>query len=135
MLNISIKSKLVYYIIFKFCSIINLQGCQNIMGCNIFCECTQYIFLIVQWTIHPYLVKWYTIVKAIWIHMTLHVLIMPNLLVRNVIMKVKSSSVFFIFIFLPYFSYLSMITMSHWTLYNYLRFTLVFFWEPLTNII
>ena len=65
MLNISLKLKLVHYIIFKFCSIISLQSCWNIKSCNTFFECTQYIFAVLSFsrTIHSYLIKLHTIVK------------------------------------------------------------------------
>ena len=65
MLNISLKSKLVHYIIFEFCSIISLQSCWNIKCCNAFFECTQYIFAVLSFsrTIHSYLIKLYTTVK------------------------------------------------------------------------
>ena len=65
MLNITLKSKLIHYIIFEFCSIISLQSCSNIKSCNIFFECTQYIFAVLSSykTIHSYLIKLYTIVK------------------------------------------------------------------------
>ena len=65
MLNISLKSKLVHYIIFKFCSIISMQSCWNNIDWNTFFECTQYIFSVLSLyrTIHSYLIKLYTVVR------------------------------------------------------------------------
>ena len=64
MMNISLKSKLVYCIILEFCSIISLQSCWKILIVIQF-ECTQYIFAVLSFyrTIHSYLIELYTIAK------------------------------------------------------------------------
>ena len=63
-------------IIFDSCSILNLQGCKNIIGYYTFLECTQYIFVDLSFngTINPFLVKWSTI-KIFWTQLILHVYI------------------------------------------------------------